>query len=280
MLLPLLVGTTIFYFYPILRTLLLSFMETGAFRGESWSGLTQYQRLWADEEFWRSLGNSGIYAAISIIGIPLALVIAVLLNRNGLRFKGAFRVLYFLPVVTLPVAVGMMWSLLLNGDFGLLNQLLRTIGIEGMPWLADRRTALVAVALVGVWATLGQNIVILLAGLQGIPREYREAAWLDGAGPIREFRSITVPLVTPTLFFVTVITLINSMQAFDLIYIMVGADNPAISASQTVVYYFFKAGFLVHDRAYAATIACALMIVVLALTAIQFRLQRKWVHYA
>lgn len=278
--LPLFLGTAVLYFYPILRTMYLSFTETGFFVGETWTGLSQYQKLLADPNFWGALSNSLVYSIVAVMGIPLAIVLAALLNMKGLRFKSGYRLLYFLPVVTMPVAIGMVWTLLYNGDFGLINRVLGFFGMQGPSWLTSSATALVAVAVVGVWSTLGQNLVIFLAGLQDIPAELVEAASLDGAGPVRRFWNVTLPLLSPTSFFVTIITLINAFQAFDLIYVMIGPTNPAIKSAQTVVYYFYSEGFYAHDRGYAAAIICALFVIVLGLTIVQFQLQRKWVHYA
>lgn len=278
--LPLFAGTALFYFYPIFRTIYLSFNETGFFFGEEWVGLGQYERLIQDPDFWGALGNSFVYAGISLLGIPIALLFAVMLNQKGLRFKSTYRLLFFLPVVTMPVSVGMMWALMYNGDFGVINQMLGLIGIDGPSWLTSSSTALVAVSVVGVWSILGQNVVILLAGLQSVPNELLEAAALDGAGAVRRFWNVTLPLLSPTTFFVSIITLINALQAFDLIYVMIGPNNPAIKSAQTVVYYFFSEGFYSHNRGYAAAIVCVLFLITLALTAIQFRLQKKWVHYA
>jgi multiple sugar transport system permease protein len=196
-----------------------------------------------------------------------------------MRGLGFYRTLYFLPVVTLPASVALMWKLLYSGDYGIINWLLGLVQIDGPYWLSDPSTALLAIAVVSVWSSVGYNMVILLAGMQTIPRDYYEAAELDGANRVRQFFSITVPLLTPSIFFVSVITVINSLQAFDLVYLMIAKNNPALDNSQTIVYLFYQRGFVEHNGGYAAAIAFLLMVVILIFTGIQFRLQRRWVHY-
>jgi multiple sugar transport system permease protein len=151
----------------------------------------------------------------------------------------------------------------------------------GPSWLTNNSTVLVAIAMVGIWASLGTNIVIFMAGLQAIPDTAMEAAELDGAGPIRKFVSITAPLLSPSIFLVTVLTVINALQVFDLVYLMLNPRviNPAVPAARTIVYSFYEAGFIDNDRGYAAAIGIVLFVIVLALTIVQFRMQKKWVHY-
>ena len=173
----------------------------------------------------------------------------------------------------------MMWRLLFNGDFGLINEALKVVGIHGLSWTSDARVALYALVIVGIWQVLGYNLVILLGGLQAIPGELYEAAALDGAGPVKAFFRITVPLLSPSVFFVSVISVITTLQMFDLVYVMIGAANPALPNTRTIVYLFYDNGFVQGDRGYASAIVFLLLAIILALTAVQFRLQRRWVHY-
>jgi multiple sugar transport system permease protein len=274
----------IFQLYPMVRGAYLSMTESGFFGGSTFSGLTNYQRLFSDSEVLGALRNSVIYTVVVLAGVPLAMVIANLLNLKGIRFKTGYRVLFFLPVVVIPVAAGLTWSTVLNGDYGPVNAVLEAVGIPGQAWLQDKRFALLAVGLVGVWSTLGYNVVLFLAGLQNIPQDYYDAASLDGAGPVKMFRNVTVPMLTPVTFFVSVTSVITAMQMFDLMFTMIGVANgglrnPIINDTQTVVYLFYRVGFVENDRGYASAIAVLLLVIVLALTAIQFRLQRRWVEY-
>lgn len=278
---PTTLGLVAFYLWPVLQTFYFSFTEWGAFGGSTWAGLENYGKLFEDEKMLGALRNTVVYAGLTtVVGVPLATVVAVLLNQRGLRGAGAYRTLYFLPVVTMPAAVALIWGYLYNGDFGLINYALSLIGIDGPFWVSDGRVALYALVAVGIWTILGYNMVILLAGLQAIPTVLYEAAEIDGAGPVRKFFSVTVPMLSPTLFFVTIMSSITTLQMFDLIYVMIGHRNPALPDTRTVVYLFFEHGFVENERGYAAAIAFVLLAIILLLTAVQFRLQKKWVHYA
>ncbi|MCT1396542.1 sugar ABC transporter permease [Microbacterium sp. p3-SID338] len=276
---PTALGLAVFYLWPTVRTLIISFTKSGPFGGAEWIGFENYVRLFQDPELLGALRNTAVYTVIALIGIPLAVGIAALLNTTGLKGRSAYRTLYFIPVVTMPAAIALVWRMIYNGDYGVLNAALGAVGIEGRSWLTDPNTALVAIAVVGIWAGLGTNIVIFLAGLQGIPDTIMEAADLDGAGPVRTFFSITIPLLSPSIFFVSVISVIGALQVFDLIYMMLGRSNPAMPNTRTVVYLFYEAGFLDNDRGYAAAVAFLLLLIILVLTIVQFRLQKKWVHY-
>ncbi len=277
-------GLAVFYLWPVLQTGYFSFTEWGPFGGHEWVGLDNYRTLAADDEVLTALRNTVAYTVLGLLGIPRAVLFAGLLNRPRLRGVSAYRALFFLPVVTMPVAVAMVWRWLYNGDYGLINYLLSLVGVEGPHWIADPATALYALVAVGIWTSLGYNIVIFLAGMQSIPREYYEAASIDGAGALAQFRRITLPLLSPSLFFVSVLSVIGSLQLFDLVYVMGGSGqaaraNPAFPRIQTVVHLFYDKAFYTNDRGYAAAIVMALLVLIVILTAIQFRLQKRWVHY-
>lgn len=276
---PMALGLAVFYLWPIAQTVYLSFTESGVFGGQTWVGTANFATLLGDEEMLGALGNTLLYAVLVLAGVPLSIVVAALLNVPGLRGLSVYRTLYFLPVVTMPAAVGLTWRYLFNGDFGAINHLLGEIGVDGPYWVGDPDFALYAIAIVGVWSTIGYNAVLFLAGLQGIPRPYYEAASIDGAGRVRQFFRITLPLLTPTTFFVIVITMINALQIFDLVYLMIDTNSPALNGSRTIVYLFFEKGFVQNQRGLAAAVAVVLLGLILVLTAIQFRLQKKWVHY-
>lgn len=279
LILPMAFGLVVFFLWPIGQTVYLSFTESGVFGGSTWVGLDNFADLLGDEEMLGALRNTVLYAALVLAGVPVAIVVAALLNVRGLRGLGFYRTLYFLPVVTMPAAVGLTWRYLYNGDFGMVNYVLSLVGIDGPYWVGDPDVAIYAIAVVGIWSSLGYNAVLLLAGLQGIPRHYYEAAEIDGAGRLRQFFSITLPLLTPTTFFVVVITVINALQVFDLVYLMIDLKSPALAGSRTIVYLFYEQGFVQNQRGYAAAIAVVLLGLILVLTAIQFRLQKRWVHY-
>lgn len=276
---PSLIGLGVFSIWPIFRTFYYSFTEWGAFGGHTWSGLDNYRTLFSDPEILRSLRNTLVFAVLSLLSVPIGIVVAALLNRPGLRGLGVYRTLYFLPVITLPSAVALMWKFVYNGDYGPLNQVLGAFGIDGPHWTSNPATALYAVAIVSIWSSIGYNMILLLAGMQTIPRQFYEAAEIDGAGKIRQFFSITVPMLSPTIFFVTVIGVINSLQAFDLIYVMIGKNNPALAQTETIVYLFYDKAFVQSNGGYAAAIAFLLLGIIIVFTGCQFWLQKKWVHY-
>ncbi|MEV6490705.1 sugar ABC transporter permease [Actinoplanes sp. NPDC051633] len=281
---PVGLGLAVFYLWPVLQTAYFSFTEWGAFGGHTWSGLDNYRRLVGDPEVGRALINTISYTVLGLIAIPLAVVFAALLNRK-MRGVGAYRTLFFLPVVTMPVAVAMVWRWLYNGDYGLFNYLLSLVGIDGPNWIADPDTALYALVAIGVWSSIGYNLIIFLAGMQAIPAEYYEAASIDGAGPVRQFFRITLPLLSPTAFFVSVVSVIGSLQLFDLVFVITGSGaaaraNPAYPRLQTVIQLFYDRAFVTNDRGYAAAIVMVLLLIIVVLTGLQFRFQRRWVHYA
>lgn len=275
---PMAIGMMIFQIWPAIRTFYFSFTEWGPFGGYAWTGLDNYTRLVADSEVFGALRNTVVYTAIVLTSIPISVAVSALLN-NPIRGTRFYRMIYFLPVVTMPTAIALVWRLIYNGDFGMINATLAVFGVRGPYWLSDPRTALLALGLVGIWMVLGHQIVILLAGLRGIPTALYEAAQLDGATRLSQFRHVTIPMLTPSIFFVTVITVLGSMQMFDLMFIMIGSDAPVLEHVRSIVYVFYEQGFVYNDKGYAATISVFLFIVILGLTAIQLRLQRRWVHY-
>lgn len=277
MIAPLMLGLIVFYVWPVFQNFYFTFTKWEAFGTYSWSGLDNYKKLFADKEVLHAFKNTLIYILCSVpLTLILSIFVAVLLNAK-IRGLTIYRTLYFLPVVTMPAAVAMVWKWLYNSDYGLFNYLLGLIGIKGPNWLTNPDIALYSVVVVAVWSSIGQNMIIFLSGLQGISSTYYEAASIDGAGPVRKFFNITLPLLTPTIFFVGVMTLISAFQVFDLIFMMIGKITE--QATESVVYLFYKNAFLLNDKGYAATIAVALLVVILIVTAIQMRLQKKWVHY-
>ncbi|QDQ14813.1 carbohydrate ABC transporter permease [Streptomyces spectabilis] len=276
---PLGLGFALFYFWPMIQTFYFSFTEFGPFGGHTWIGGDNYARVVRDVTVWQALGNTLVYCGIGLTALPLALVIASLLNRRGLRAVPLYRALYFVPFVTLPVAVGLVWNWLYNGDFGLLNEVLGWFGVDRRYWISDPSTAVFAIGAVMVWSTTGYYLIIFMAGIKSIPRDYYEAAELDGAGAVRRFFTITLPLLSPTIFFASVICMIQSLQVFDLIYIMMGEKNPAVGDTQSVVGLFYRWAFVENAQGAAAALAFLLMLLIAGLTYLQFRLQRRWVHY-
>lgn len=276
---PTLIGLLVFYIIPVFQTFFYSFTSWGDFGNFSWSGFDNYRKMFENSEVWNSFRNTLIYAFVMVpISIAISIIIAVFLNQ---KIKGltVYRTLYFLPVVTMPAAIGMIWKWLYNSDYGIINHALSWFSIHGPDWLTDPNWVLVSIIIVGVWSSIGTNMIILLSGLQGIPKSLYEAASIDGAGILYTFFRITLPLLSPTIFFVAVISFISAFQVFDFIFMMVSPTNPAIENAQSVIYIFYEYAFVTGDKGIAAAISFVLFIIILVLTIIQFRLQDKWVHY-
>jgi multiple sugar transport system permease protein len=279
MIAPNLLGLMFFYMWPVIQTFYFSFTEWGDFGKHHWAGLSNYETMLHDPDVWHTLRNTLLYTFLSVpISIALSIVVATLLNQK-IKFVYVYRTLYFLPVVTMPAAVAMVWKWLFNSDYGLLNQLLHKLSIEGPMWLTDPMVAPFAVILVGIWSSIGYNMVIFLAGLQGISKSYYEAADLDGAGFIRKFWTITLPILSPTVFFASLISIINAFQVFDLIWMMIGDKNISLDTTQSLVYFFYEQAFVLNNEGYAAAVAMLLFALIMIVTIIQMKLQNKWVHY-
>lgn len=277
---PTAIGLLVFSLWPTIRTFYFSFTTWGPFGGSTFTGFANYQRLIRDGQFYRALLNTAEYTVIALMSIPVAVILAAMIGRSGRRKSSIYRALFFLPVVTSGAAIGLVWRFLYNGDSGIINSILRIFGIHGPYWLSEPGTALFAVGVVVVWANIGYSIVIFSAGLGSIPPDYYESAYLDGAGQVRAFVSITLPLLSPSIFFVSVLTVINTLQIFDLVYMMIPARSSTFSDTQSIVMLFYQTAFVNHEQGYAAAIAFVLFGIILVVTLLQMRLQKRWVHYA
>ncbi|EMG26835.1 binding-protein-dependent transport system inner membrane protein [Listeria fleischmannii 1991] len=276
---PLFIGLLIFYLIPMVQSVFYSFTEWGMFGGYNFTGLANYKKMLTDPEVFKALKNTLTYAVFTVpIAMAISIFIATLLN-NKIKGVAMYRMIYFLPAVTMTSAVAMIWKWMFNSQYGIINQFLSIFGIKGPAWLSDSNTAMIALIIVGVWSSLGTSIVIYLAGLQGVPTTFYEAAEMDGAGPIRKFFKITLPLLTPTMFFNLITSLISALQVYDLIFLMYSQTNPALQDVQSLAYLFYKNAFILNDKGYGAAITVVLLILTLVITVINFSLQKKWVHY-
>lgn len=279
MIAPTLIGLLILNIYPVIETFILSFKKVGTFGEGKWVGFANYIKLVNDPAVIKAVGNTFKYAIIVVpVTVVLSLLVAVLLNK---KIKGVsiYRTIYFLPMIAAPAAIAMVWRWLYNSEFGLINYLLSVIGIKGPQWLSNPNWALISIAIVGIWSSIGYNMVLLLAGLQEIPGDYYEAANIDGASKIRQFFTITLPLVSPTLFFVVVTSIISAMQVFDVIFMMIDKTSTALEGTQSLVYLFYQYSFVVNDKGYGSAIVMLLLAIIMAITFIQVKIQDKWVNY-
>ena len=270
---PAMILFAVFVILPAFSALGLSFTKYDILTAPRWTGLDNYQRLWTDSLLRRAFRNIIVYCVIYVpimIGASILLAMALNRRRPGVSI---FRAIYYLPVVTSPVAAATVWTWLLNRDFGVVNQLLAYVGINGPAWLANSSTALYSIIIVTLWQGLGANMIIYLAGLQGVPQDLVEAARLDGANRLQVFRDVTWPMLQTTTVFVLTVTLIGAFQLFDQAYVMT-QGGPGF-ATITPVYRIYQAGFSRLDMGYASSQALVLFVVILAVTLIQLRINRE-----
>ncbi|MCM2982142.1 sugar ABC transporter permease [Niallia circulans] len=273
---PQLLGLLFFSLVPLIYAFYLSFTDWSGFGSSRFIGISNYINQINNPDFWKAMVNTIYYMFLVVpIGIALALILAVALNK--VKGKAIYRVFFFMPVVTSSVSVGVIFMWILNGDFGILNELLSYIGITGPHWLTDTKWVIPSIALLSIWWGLGYNMVIFLAGLQGISRSYYEAAEMDGANAIQKFRHITLPLLTPTTFFVTIMTIISSFQVFDQAFVMTNG-GPA-KASYTIVFHIYDQAFVDFTMGKSAAASMILFVIILIFTLIQFKFQKRWVFY-
>jgi len=275
----LVIGIFVFYIYPFIQNFWFSFNDVNRFNISTFTGLENYKALIKDKELYRTLGNTIKYVIITVpVGICLSILIATLLNAK-IRGTSIYRTIYFLPSVTMSVAIALVWKWMYNGEFGILNNILGAFGIEGQNWLSNPKTALYMVMVVGIWMSVGYNMIILLAGMQGISKSYYEAAAIDGAGPVKRFFKITIPMLTPTIFFVMITSIIGGFQVFDTIYMMIGKTSLAYESTQTLVMMFYRYAFDYGQKGYAAAISIVIFAIIMLITIFQFVMQKKWVNY-
>ena len=268
---PTILGLLILNIIPIFQTFYLSFHKSGAFgKGDKFIGLKNYAKLFSDPQVWQATWNTLRYMLLVVPPtIVISLILAVILNSK-IKGRNFYRSVYFLPMVAAPAAITMVWKWLYNTQFGLINHVLGYFGVGPIAWI---------VAIIGIWGSIGYNMILLLAGLQEIPKDYYEAATMDGATPIKKLFSITLPLLSPQIFFVLVTSIISSLQVFDTIYMMILNTSPAYDSTVSLVYLFYNNTFKYSDKGYGSTIVILLLAIIMLITVIQVRLQKKWVNY-
>ncbi|MBS5911757.1 sugar ABC transporter permease [Paenibacillus macerans] len=278
--LPMLALTMTLVVIPILLSGVISFSDwnfIAGIGGLKFVGWDNYINLFQDEAFHRSLRNNVVLIAVVPVSMFIAMVLAALINK-GTYFKSFFKVIYFMPFISSIVAIALLWRVLFHPNSGPINGFLRSIGIDHPPmWLADPNYALLAVMIIMVWTSLGFNMIIYLAGLQGIPQDLYEAADVDGASPLRQFFSITLPMLSPTTFFLLITGVVGSFKVFDLIMVLTNG-GPAGSTS-VIVFYLYEAAFVNLESGYASAMGIVLLILILFITLIQWVGQKKWVNY-
>jgi multiple sugar transport system permease protein len=274
---PTLIGLAVLSAGPILATLAISLTTWDLLRAPQFVGIDNFVALASDDRFMKALRNTAFYTAVSVpLGMLIALFLALALNQT-IRGIAWIRTAYFLPVVTSTIAIALVWQWIYSPDSGLLNQFIGVFGIAPQKWLSDPTLAMPSIVAMSVWQGLGTDVIIFLAGLQSIPTELLDAASVDGAGRWARFRNIVLPLLTPSIFFTGVLSLIDSFQVFDQIFVL-SRPRPT-DATITVVYFIYENGFKFFKMGYATAASWILFLIVAFFTAIYFRSQNRWVHY-
>ena len=272
---PTIIGLSILNLWPFVQTIYTSFCEHLGFGHYRFIGLKNYAEMLGNTEFWKATWNTIFFCILTVpVGVALALFVAILLNAK-VKFKGGFRTLFFLPLVCAPAAVAMVWRWIFNGEYGILNQILG----QNIQWITSSKTAIIAVAIVSVWSSIGYDAVLLLAGLQNIPKTLYEANSIDGAGKVKQFFTITLPMVSPTLFVVMIMRLMSAVKVYDLIYMMVEETNPAVTSVQSLMYLFYRESFIAGSRGTGSAIVIWTVLLIGMITVLQFYGQKKWVNY-
>ncbi len=271
--LPSLLILLVFVIVPILQVGWMSFLDWRLeVDQQSFIGLENYTHLLEDERFWNALKNTGVYTLGVVPGqILLALIFALALNEK-IRGRTFFRAIFFLPVIVSFAVEAILWRFLLDPDLGMVTYYSRLLNLPTSEWLRSMTWAMPTIILISVWRWFGYNLVILLAGLQGIPEVYYEAAKVDGAGGFRRFVHITLPMLRPALIFTLVNAVISSLQVFDQIYVMTGGGP--LFKTETLVAYIYHQGFEIFDFGYASAAACVLFLLILGVTLAQLKILR------
>ncbi|RPH90642.1 MAG: sugar ABC transporter permease [Calditrichaeota bacterium] len=268
----------VFIIFPVFFSFYLSFHRWNMFSSQrAFIGLANYAQLLHSEEFWRVLTNTLIYTLVTVpLSMAVALAVALMLNRKIIG-KKLLRTAYFTPVIVSSVAAAVIWRWVFDPSFGLLNHILGLIGLPSINWLNDSRAAMAAIIIMGVWKSLGFNMVLYLAGLQGIPDHYYEAAEMDGAKSWTKFWYITLPLLAPTTFFIMIMSVISSFQVFDVVFVL--TQGGPLGATKVLVYYLYENAFKFFNMGFASATAYVLFAIVFALTLLQVRYMKSKFHY-
>jgi multiple sugar transport system permease protein len=276
-LLPSVIFLAIFTIFPVFASFFISLTQWTLINPPKFIGLENYKNLFSDPTFYWTLWHTVYYTLGSVpLSIILSLLLAIAMNQ---RIKGItiFRSMYFLPVISTWVAVAIVWRWIYNPQFGLLSAFLGIFGISPKNWLGDTRLAMPSVIITSVWKGLGYNMILFLAGFQNISESYYEAAKIDGASRWAQFRYITIPLISPTTFFVLITSVISSFQVFGPIYTM--TNGGPVGSTEVLIFYLFQNGFRWYKMGYASSIAWVLFLIIFIFTLIQYFSSKRWVHY-
>lgn len=276
---PTIIGLIVLNIIPFFQTFYLSLFKSQGLGPEKYVGLDNFTKLFSDASIWQTTWNTLLFMILTVpVGVFVALIMATLLNGR-IRGRDTYRAIYFMPMVVAPAAVAMVWRWIFNADNGILNQLLKAVGIAGVNWLSDPNTALDSCAAICIWSAVGYDLVLILAGLQSIPQSYYEACEIDGASPVQKFFRITVPLISPTLFFVVMMRVMSAIKQFDTVYMLIKSTNPAFKKGITLMVLFYREAFEKFNKGYASAIILWSFAIICAITFLQFVAEKRLVHY-
>jgi len=277
--LPTYIGFTIFILYPLIESVRISFQEFSLLRGSTYIGFDNYVQMFADGRLRIAYINTVIFTLFAVFfNAGIGLILAVMLNRRlPVLMRNLYRSIFFFPVLIAHTYIAVIWRFLYQQDTGVINYYLGLFGVDAIPWLSNAHWAMAAIIILDVWKNTGFAMLVFLAGLQSIPNEYYEAAQLDGANERQLFFRITIPLLSPTIFFILVIFMIGALQVFDTIIVLT-QGGPG-DATRSVVLYVYEIAFRTFNMGYAAAVSMTLFAIILVLTALQFWISRRWVHY-
>lgn len=276
---PVIIGLIVLNIYPFIDSIIMSLYKSQGLGPAKFVGLQNYVKMFKDKQIWQSTWNSFYFVILTVpVGVFIALLLAVLLNSK-IKGRDVYRCIYFLPMVVAPAAVAMVWRWIFNAEVGILNQMLSVFGIRGPNWLSDPNLAIVSIAIIAIWSAVGYDLVMILAGLQSISASYYEAAEIDGANAVQRFFNITVPLISPTLFFVVLMRTMNSLKQFDTVYLLIKQTNPAYKKSITLMVMFYREAFEKFNKGYASAIVMWSFVIIMIFTVFQFVAEKKLVHY-
>ena len=275
---PWLIGLIGLTLGPMIYSLYLSFTKYNLLSPPQWRGLANYRAMLDDPRFLHSVGVTFKYAVIAVPAILVVSMLVALVLNQGIRFLPFYRAAFYLPsLVGASVAVSLLWRQMFSAD-GVFNAALALFGIQGRTWIGDPSTALYTLILLSVW-TFGAPMIIFLAGLRQVPRDLYEAAEVDGAGPVRRFFSVTLPMLSPLIFFNVLLTTVNALQAFTPAYVVSNGTGGPADSTLFYTLYLYQRGFTQLDMGYAAAMAWVLVVVLAVFTAVMFATARFWVHY-
>ncbi|MEH7250842.1 sugar ABC transporter permease [Neobacillus niacini] len=277
---PMLIGVTVLVLLPIFATFALSFADWSFITPLSqlkWVGFDNFTRLFEDEIFLKSLRNNAIFVLTVPICMIISLLLAITIDRN-VYLKGFFKVAFFMPYISSVVAIAVVWQVLFHPSAGPINQVLMSLGIENPPlWIADPNFALISIMIIQIWISIGFNMIIYLAGLQSIPRDLYEAADIDGANAWVKFKHITLPMISPTSFFLFITGIISTFKVFDLVAVL--TKGGPLNSTSMIVWNLYDTAFVNLKIGYASAMAVVLFLVVFGITVFQWLGQKKWVNY-